>query len=169
MPPRSSMSIPALTPPFVRIATAFSDTHADGNGQRRLGSVEDVGDVLAVLGPYVASVAIAAGPEGAHLWRRQGQGGVRSVVRRTHPPPPHDATRQLALHRDRRHRLEQRGGVSTTAWAAEELAHLVGEAPRNREPDEVVIVVDDVGTRVMWMREELDVGTGDDEVGQRHG
>ena len=61
---------------------------------------------------------------------------------------------------------EQRSGVGATARAAEQLAHLVGEAAGDREPDQMVIVVDHTWARVMRMREKVDVHIGDDQIGQ---
>ena len=72
----------------------------------------------------------------------------------------------LALHCHGRHCLEQRSCMCASARAAEQLAHFVGEPARDREPDEMVIVVDDTGARVMRMRQEVDVHVGDAQVGQ---
>jgi hypothetical protein len=58
--------------------------------------------------------------------------------------------------------------VCATAWATEELADLVGVAPRNRKPNEFVVVILDPGA--LFVRMSLEYGTSitDEKRGELH-
>ena len=80
----------------------------------------------------------------ASRWSSSGgwNGGVHAVAasrRRPHRPE--------ALHRHRRHRLDQRRGVGAARGSAEQLAHPVGEPAGDRQPDQLAVVVLDPRAR----------------------
>ena len=72
-----------------------------------------------------------------------------------------NAERPHRLDRDRRHRLQQSRRVGAAARSAEQLAHLVGEPTRDRQPDKLVVVRFDTATVGMRVRVEHDVDCRD--------
>ena len=80
---------------------------------------------------------------------------VAATARRlAHAQDPH---RPRRLHHRGCHRLEQRGHVRAPARPAEQLAHLVREAPRDRDPDEPAVVVADLRACELGIGRELTV------------
>ena len=57
--------------------------------------------------------------------------------------------------------------MRATAWAAEQLAHLVGEPAGDRQPDQVLVVRLDRRAQILGVRLEVGDGIDDHELGER--
>ena len=110
---------------------------------------------LAVLGPDVARVEVGP-PHHLPLLRATCRRATPERRRRRGGPSRRASTR--ALHADRAHGQQQRRRVRAPARPAEQLAHLVGEAAGDRQPDEALVVLGDRGARRVRVGLEHDLG-----------